>query len=276
MNIGVFDSGLGGLTIFKELLKGLPQYNYLYLGDNARVPYGGRSPQVIYEFTRQAVDFLFKKDCQLIILACNTATANALRRIQHEYLPKHYPHRRVLGIIRPSIEAVTESDAKKVGVIATWATVSSQSFVKEIKKINSDIEVLQQAGPLLVPFIEEGETNGPILERVLRRYLHPLIQENIDSLILGCTHYGLIKKTVKKITGPKIKIVTEGEIVAAKLKDYLKRHPAIAKKLGKSRGRQYFITDYSPRYRQLVKLFLGSQFGDGLRLKLIKLGANVV
>ncbi len=269
MNIGVFDSGLGGLTIFKELLKTLPQYDYIYLGDNARVPYGGRSPAVIYEFTRQAVDFLLKKDCQLVILACNTASTNALRRLQQEYLPARYPDRRVLGIVLPSVEAVTENNARRVGIIATWATVNSGSFVREIKKINEEIEVLQQAGPLLVPFIEEGETSGPFLEAILRRYLTPLVDANIDSLILGCTHYELIKEAVKKIAGPAVWVVSEGEVVAAKLKKYLARHQVIDKKLGKEGKRQYFVTDYSQRYHDLVKLFLDDHFSAGQKLELV-------
>ena len=271
MNIGVFDSGLGGLTIFKELLKKLPQYSYIYLGDNARVPYGGRSPAVIYEFTKQGVEFLLKKNCQLIILACNTASTNALRRIQQEYLPVHYPDRRVLGIVLPSVEAVAESGTRRVGIIATWATVNSGSFVREIKKINQEIEVLQQAGPLLVPFIEEGEISGQFLEGILRRYLTPLVDANIDSLILGCTHYGLIKEAAEKITGPGVRVISEGEVVASKLKKYLARHHEIDKKLSKKGKRQYFVTDYSQRYQDLVKLFLGNHFSNGHKLKMVAL-----
>lgn len=243
MNIGVFDSGLGGLTIFNELVKQLPQYNYIYLGDNARVPYGGRSTKIIYEFTRQAVDFLFKKDCALIILACNTATANALRRIQQEYLPKNYPERRVLGVVRPTVEVVVESNAKRVGILATRATVTSKGFVKEIYKLNPKIKVFQNAGPLLVPFIEERETDTEGFNMILKKYLQPLLNNFIDTLILGCTHYGLVEKQIKKIVGKAIRVINEGEIVAYKLDVYLKNHPEICNRLSKLSERNLLVTD---------------------------------
>lgn len=271
MNIGVFDSGLGGLTIFRELLKKLPDYNYIYLGDNARVPYGNRSPEIIYKFTRQAVDFLFKKNCSLVIIACNTSTAAALRKLQKEYLPKHYPDKRVLGVIKPTVEVATELKVKRVGVIGTRATVNSGSFVRELKKENPKVQVFQKAGPLLVPFIEEGEVEGPILESVLGRYIIPLIEEKIDSLILGCTHYGLIKFAIKKVVGPKIKVISEAEIVAKKLKEYLKKHPEIEKILEKDKKRQFFVTDYSLRYENLVQLFLGKHFKNHHKLELVSL-----
>lgn len=258
MNIGVFDSGLGGLTIFNELIKKLPEYNYIYLGDNARVPYGGRSQEVICEFTKQAVEFLFKKDCVLIIIACNTATANALRKIQQEYLPKHYPDRRILGVIRPTVEEVAESKAEKVGIIATKATVESNSFVKEIHKLNPKIQVFQNAGPLLVPFIEEGETESKAFNLILKKYLQPLIDKNIDTLILGCTHYGLVKKQIQSIVGLKIKVIDEGYIVAEKLQVYLKRHLDIEKQLQKKYLRKFYVTDSSYQNKQLINISLNN------------------
>lgn len=243
MNIGVFDSGLGGLIIFNELIKKLPQYNYVYLGDNARVPYGGRSRKTIYEFTRQAVNFLFKKDCALIVLACNTATAAALRQIQKEYLPRNYPQRRVLGVVRPTVEFVAGSGAKKVGVIATRATVDSKSFIKEIHKLNPNIQVFQNAGPLLVPFIEEGEINTKAFKLVLKKYLQPLIDKKIDTLILGCTHYGLVKNIIKEIVGEQIMVVSEESVLPDKLIWYLNKHINISRHLQQKGLRKYYVTD---------------------------------
>lgn len=260
MNIGVFDSGLGGLTIFKELLKKLPQYNYIYLGDNVRVPYGGKSKELIYQYTLDAVKFLFEHDCYLVILACNTATAIALRKIQQEYLLQNYPDRRVLGVIRPTVESVVERGFKRVGLIGTYATVFSKSFVNELKKFDNSIEVFQQACPLLVPIIEEGEIEWKGLTSILKKYLIPLKKKKIDSLILGCTHYGHIDDKIKTIVGEKIQIISEDEVIADKLKDYLKRHVEIEKKLGQDKKRIYYLTDLTERYKKVVKLFLGNQF----------------
>lgn len=272
MNIGIFDSGLGGLTIFKELIFKLPQYNYIYLGDNARVPYGGRSSDIIYKFTKQALDYLFRKDCLLVILACNTSTAAALRRIQQEYLPKHYPDRRVLGVIKPTVEVVADSDAKRVGVIGTRATVQSGSFVKEINKLNPAIRVFQNAGPLLVPFIEEGEINSPVFRLILRQYLDPLLSNNIDTLILGCTHYGLINNHIQQLIGSSVQVVSEGPIVGLKLMAYLERHSEIEKKLEKKGRKTYLVTDNKQNYETMVKIFLGEEYSETAQLKGIKLG----
>lgn len=259
MKIGVFDSGLGGLTILRELLERLARYDYVYLGDNARVPYGGRSSKVIYEFTNKAVNFLFKKNCQLIILACNTATATSLKKIQHEYLPKNYPGRRVLGVIKPAVEALEQAKNHRVGVIGTYATIQSNAFVKEINKALPKIEVFQEACPLLVPIIEEGEVDWEGLNLILEKYLKPLKKKNIDSLILGCTHYGLIKNNIQKIIGDKVKIVCEGEQVAIKLKDYLRKHPEIEKKLSKDLKREFYVTDLNDRYQKMADWFLGKK-----------------
>jgi len=260
MNIGVFDSGLGGLTILKELLKKLPQYNYVYLGDNARVPYGGKSDEVIYSYIQEAVDFLFKKNCELIILACNTATAVALRKIQQEYLPKTYPNRRVLGVIRPTVETVVKEGFKRIGLIGTHALVISKSFIKELKKFDASIEVYQQACPLLVPIIEEGEIEWAGLDLILKKYLEPLKAKGVECLILGCTHYGLIDDKIQLLAGKKIRIISEGKITADKLITYLKRHPEIEKKLTKKGKRSYYVTDLSERYKKMIKVFLGKSF----------------
>lgn len=271
-SIGVFDSGLGGLSILKEILKALPEYDYVYLGDNARVPYGGRSPELIYQFTKKAVDFLFRKqNCFLIIIACNTATAAALRRIQQEYLPKSFPKRRVLGVIRPIVEVIIENKARRVGVIGTYATVESKAFIKEFKKLAPKISVYQKACPLLVPIIEEGETEWKGLELILQRYLKPLKAKKIDNLVLGCTHYGLITSKIAEIMGKKVNITSPGRAVAVKLKDYLKRHPEIEKKLSRTPSRKYFVTDLNKRYIKLIKLFLGNQFCPKDKLELIQI-----
>lgn len=259
MNIGVFDSGLGGLTILKALLKELPQYNYVYLGDNARVPYGNRSLETIYQFTVEAVEFLFKKNCQLIIIACNTSTATSLPKIQQEYLPKFYPDRRVLGVIKPIVEELSVRCyglGGRIGVIGTKATVNSQAFVREIKKILPKVEVFQQACPLLVPYIEDSSRNKKVLKLILEEYLEELKKKKINCLLLACTHYELIKKEIKAVIGPKVKVIAEGQIVAKKLKDYLKRHQEIEKKLEKEKQISYFFTDSNKDNKKLMKLFL--------------------
>lgn len=259
MKIGVFDSGLGGLVIFKALIKILPQYDYIYFGDNAHVPYGGRSNQLIYQFTKYAVNSLFKKNCQLVILACNTASATTLRRIQQEYLPKKYSQRRVLGVIKPTIEKVAELKINQIGVMGTYATVSSGAFVREIKKVFPKSKVVQQACPLLVPIIEEGEWDWVGLKLILKKYLLPFKKNKIKSLILGCTHYGLIADKIQAVVGKKVKIISQGKETAEKLKDYLKRHPEIEKKLTKNRQIEYWVTDLNEKYKKMAERFLGQK-----------------
>ena len=246
----------------RDIIKILPQYDYVYLGDNARVPYGDRSAEAIYEFTRQAVEFLFTKNCHLVILACNSATASALRKIQQEFLPDKFPSRRVLGVILPTVEAIVESKFKRVGVISTYATITSNSFAREIYKLDPNIRVFQQACPLLVPIIEEGELKWQGLEMILRKYLEPLLKNNIDSLILGCTHYGLIEKTVEKLVGDRIKVISEGELVGQKLKTYLKKHKEIGKQLCKKSRREYYVTDLNERYLKLINFFLKEKLNN--------------
>ena len=257
--IGVFDSGFGGLNILREIIKELPEYNYFYLGDTARAPYGSRSQEIIYEFTRQAIGFLFKQGCQLVILACNTASSKALRKIQQEYLPQYYPENKVLGVIIPTAETVAEQENKNVGVIATEGTIASNVFKKEIQKLNPEIKVFQRACPLLVPIIEAGEQDGKIIYLAIKDCLKPLLSENINALILGCTHYGLLKKEIEKITNKKIRIIAEGEIVAKKLKHYLQRHTEIERYLAKNSEKRFFTTDLTNRFRILGSQFLGEQ-----------------
>jgi len=283
--IGVFDSGFGGLTIFRELVNQLPKYDYIYLGDSARAPYGNRSRELIFEFTRQAVDFLFKQGCEIIILACNTASSEALRRIQQEWLPKNYPQRRVLGVIRPTVEeavhpvklllrssrkagfnGVKVTKNNKIGVIGTEGTVSSEAYIREIKNLNPKIRVFQQACPLLVPIIEAGEHNWKGLDLILKTYLKPLLAKKIDTLILGCTHYPIIKNKIKKITG-KIRLVSQEEIIGPKLADYLKRHPEIEKRLGQSGKRIFLTTDLTDKFPKLGSQFFGKKISP-IRIQL--------
>ena len=271
MNIGVFDSGLGGLAIFREILNKLSQYNYLYFGDNARVPYGGRSNDRIYIFTKDAMDFLLQNDCQLIILACNAATSNALHRLQQEYLPKYYPDRKILGVIRPVVEIAVANNVQRIGVMATRATVATNSYPHEIQKLNPSIEVFQQACPLLVPIIEEDEIDWEGCDLAIQKYLKPLLTNNIDSLILGCTHYGLIEEKIKHQLPANVHIISQGKATAEKLVDYLSRHPEIETKLEKNAKRTYFATDLSQRYEKLTKLFLGDHVSEDAKLQLVNI-----
>ena len=255
--IGVFDSGLGGLTVFKYFLSDLPEYNYIYLGDNARLPYGTKSQETIYEYTREAVEFLFKQGCNLVIIACNTASSQALRKIQQEYLPKHYPDRRVLGVIRPLVEAVVNNKKyKRVGILGTKATVNSRAYEIELKKLNPGLEVLQQSAPLLVPLIEEGWSKRPETKMILKKYLHPLKTKQIETLILACTHYPYLYNDIKKIMGRKINVPHPGEIVAASLKKYLARHGELALSGVDKPTRQYYTTDNPELFQALGEKFL--------------------
>lgn len=258
--IGVFDSGFGGLSILKDIVQTLPQYDYLYLGDTGRAPYGDRTQEVIYEFTQQAVDFLFKKGCELIVLACNTAASEALRKIQREYLPKHYPKRRVLGVLIPAAEAAAaKTKNKRVGVVATQSTVSSGGFPAEIQKLDSQIKVFQKACPLLVPLVEFGEERSKAAEFLVKKYLTPFHQKKIDTLILGCTHYEMMLPMIKKALKGSVKIVAEAPIVSEKLKDYLARHPEIEKKLSRQHTVDFYSTDLTPRFQSLGSRFFGKK-----------------
>lgn len=255
--IGVFDSGFGGLTVLKEFLRALPRHNYVYLGDNARAPYGSKSPEVIYEHTRQAVEFLFRKKCRLVILACNSASAGALRKIQQDWLPKYYRDRRVLGVILPVAEAAAGlSRSDKIGVIGTRATVGAKTYERELKKIGPRFKIYAQACPLLVPLVEEGWANEKETETILKKYLKPLQDKKIDTLILGCTHYPILLGRIRKIMGKKVKVLHSPQIVAVKLADYLKRHPEIEKRLKKNGKRIFFTTDDPKKFKQLGRQFL--------------------
>lgn len=256
--IGVFDSGFGGLDILKDIVKKLPQYDYIYLADTARAPYGSRSQEKILEFTTQAVDFLFENGCELIILACNTASSDALHKIQKYYLPKKYPKRRVLGVLVPAVEdAKTKTQNKKIGVIATEATVKSRAFVDEFKKVDTKIKVFQKACPLLVPIVESGEVENPVTDIILKYYLTTLMNKNIDTLVLGCTHYGLLDKKIRKIVGDKVHVVSEAKVVPEKLKDYLERHPEIEVNISKNSTVSFCSTDTTDNFQKFGSKFFG-------------------
>lgn len=251
MRIGVFDSGLGGLAIARAIMGRLPEYDYLYLGDTKRVPYGNRSQETIHEFTAQALDFLFGNDCQLIVIACNTASAESLRKSQQEYVPRNFPDRRVLGVIIPAAEQAVANGARKVGVIATPSTVESGAYLRELKRQSENVEVVQQAAALLVPIIENDGLK--YLDPILEDYLRPLA--GIDSLILGCTHYCLIKEQVRaKVSIP---VVSQDEVVPEKLADYLRRHSEIESKLGRKGERRYCVTDLTTSFSVFARRLAG-------------------
>jgi len=262
MKIGVFDSGLGGLILLRAIVKKLPQYDYIYLGDTQRVPYGNRSQAAIYEFTKQAVDFLFKKNCQLIVFACNTASAVALRRIQREYLPKDYPKRRVLGVIIPTAEAAAKF--KRVGVLATESTVNSGAFTRELKKLNKEIRIWEQAAALLVPLVENDALKWA--EPILGGYLSPLLARDVEAIVLGCTHYPLLKKLVRRLAKG-AKVISQDEIVPGKLASYLGHHSEIARRLSRHRKRELYVTDLTENIQQKARKWLGAS----IKLHLVRL-----
>ncbi len=257
MTIGVFDSGFGGLSILKYLVGCMPDYSYIYLGDNARAPYGDRSEELIYEFTRQGVEFLFQKDCALVLLACNTASAQALRRLQQEWLPLHYPDRRILGVIIPVVEKLsTCAQGSVVGIIGTRATIMSNVYALEAQKRGAEhIHLIQKACPLLVPIIEEGWDKTIIARKAAKKYLTPFKRSRIDALVLACTHYALMKKTIQGIMGARVRIFEAGPIVAASLKRYLARHADMEAALDRKSSVMAYTTDPCRKFQELVIRF---------------------
>lgn len=262
--IGVFDSGYGGLTVLKQLVKQLPQYDFLYLGDNARTPYGTRSFRVVYEYTLQAVNYLFSQNCHLIIIACNTASAKALRNIQQLDLPQIAPDRRVLGVIRPSVEKVAEITRNgHVGVLGTPGTVNSESYPIELEKWSGGKvkSTVQEACPLWVPLVENNEIDSEGAEYFVRKNIQNLLQkdENLDTLILGCTHYPLLIDQIRKFVPEKIHILDQGLIVAEKLIDYFKRHPLMEAKISKGGSVEFQTTESADNFNEKAELFLGQK-----------------
>ena len=257
--IGVFDSGYGGLTILHGIRQLLPQYDYLYLGDNARAPYGPRSFDVVYEFTRQAVLRLFEMGCHLVILGCNTASAKALRSIQQNDLPKWDPSRRVLGVIRPTAEVIgTLTDSRHVGVLATEGTIKSESYNLEIKKLYPDIKVSGVACPFWVPLVEYNEADSPGADYFVKKRIDQLmsLDPKIDAVILGCTHYPLLMPKIKKYMYPGVRIVPQGEFVAQSLKDYLHRHGDLEQRCSKGGSTRYLTTENPEVFRDHAQIFL--------------------
>ena len=259
--IGIFDSGLGGLIAFKEIKKLLPKYSYIYLGDTLRTPYGGRSQEAVYEFTEKSVDFLFKEGCKLIIIACNTASSEALRKLQQEYIPKlNDKSRNILGIIRPLVEeAVKISKTKRIGVVGTKATIDSNVYETELQNLDKDIKVFQKVCPLLVPLIEEGWDKKPEAKMILKKYLWHLKIKQIDTLILGCTHYPILLKEFKRIIGKRVEVLDSSKIIAEKLKDYLQRHSEIEEVLDKKGKVKYLATDLTESFEQMAQRILGKK-----------------
>ena len=257
--IGVFDSGYGGLTILHQMRSLLPQYDYLYLGDNARAPYGPRSFDVVYQFTREAVVKLFSMGCHLVILACNTASAKALRTIQQNDLPVLDPTRRVLGVIRPTAECIGSiTQTRHVGILATEGTIKSESYVLEIQKLYPDISVSGVACPLWVPLIENNEYDTPGADYFVKKRIDALMRldPDIDSIILGCTHYPLLLDKILKHTPRGVRIIPQGEYVAASLKSYLERHPEIDARCTKHGTCHYLTTENKDKFAESARIFM--------------------
>ena len=257
--IGIFDSGYGGLTILHGIRQLLPQYDFLYLGDNARAPYGPRSFDVVYEFTRQAVVRLFEMGCHLVILGCNTASAKALRTIQQNDLPQLDPTRRVLGIIRPTAEVIGQlTTSRHVGVLATEGTIKSESYTLEIQKLHPDIVVSGVACPFWVPLVEYNEADSPGADYFVKKRIDQLmlLDPNIDAIILGCTHYPLLMPKIVKYVNPGIRIVPQGEYVAESLKDYFLRHPEMEEKCTKNGMVHYLTTENPDKFKESAQIFL--------------------
>jgi len=258
--IGVFDSGYGGLTVLKEITDTLPGYDYIYLGDNARAPYGNRSFETIYHYTLQCVKWFFKQGCPLVVLACNTASAKALRTIQQNDLPKIDTTKRVLGVIRPTTEIVGQySTSNKVGILATNGTVQSKSYQIEIEKFYPQLQVYQQACPLWVPLIENGEYENEGADYFIKKYVAELMEKDagIDTILLACTHYPLIQQKIEALLPENVKVLSQGSIVANSLKDYLQRHPEIESKITTNRSLKFYTTDSPEDFDMHATVFFG-------------------
>ena len=260
--IGIFDSGYGGLTILDKIREILPEYDYIYLGDNARAPYGTRSFEVVYEFTRQAVNKLFDMGCHLVILACNTASAKALRSIQMNDLPSIDPDRRVLGVIRPTVECVGEiSKNQHIGVLATAGTIKSESYPLEIHKLFPEIQVSGTACPMWVSLVENNESQDEGADYFIRKYIDQLLSKDpqIDTVILGCTHFPILLPKIRQYIPEHVSVIAQGEYVAESLKDYLKRHPEMDAKCTKNGNCQFYTTEAEEKFSESASTFLKQQ-----------------
>lgn len=260
--IGVFDSGYGGLTILDQIKQTMPEYDYIYLGDNARTPYGTRSFEIVYEFTLQAVNKLFEMGCQLVILACNTASAKALRSIQINDLPGIDPNRRVLGVIRPTVECIGDiTHSRHVGVLATSGTIKSESYPLEIHKLYPDIVVSGEACPMWVPLVENQEYDSPGADYFVKKHINSLLTKDpeIDTIILGCTHYPLLLSKINKYLPEGIKVISQGEYVATSLKSYLKRHPEMDELCTKNSSCKFLTTESEIKFSESASTFLNTE-----------------
>jgi len=269
--IGIFDSGYGGLTILEKIRKRLPEYDYVYLGDNARTPYGNRSFEVVYEFTLQAVRWLFKQDCPLVILACNTASAKALRTIQQKDLPRIDPQRRVLGVIRPTVENIgTITRTRHVGILGTPGTISSGSYLLEIEKLYPSLVVESEACPMWVPLIENNEYNKPGADYFIQQHVNAILARDplIDTIVLACTHYPLIKKKIQSFLPESIQLVAQGLLVAESLKDYLLRHPEMEARCSKNATCRFYTTESEQKFATMASLFLKKNKIDAERINI--------
>lgn len=258
--IGVFDSGFGGLTVFKSIIELLPQYDFIYLGDNARAPYGNRSFETVYHYTLECMQWFFEQNCPLVIIACNTASAKALRTIQQNDLPKIDAQKRVLGVIRPTAEVIGHfSKSKQVGILGTKGTVSSGSYLNEIEHFFPEIKVFQQACPLWVPFIENKDYQGDGVDYFIEKDIESLFSQSteIDTVLLACTHYPLLESKIRKFLPPNVTLVSQGDIVAQSLKDYLFRHQEIDEQLSKSGKRRFLTTDSVKDFEEHASIFFG-------------------
>ena len=257
--IGVFDSGYGGLTILKELRKKLPELDYLYLGDNARAPYGSRSYDVVYKFTLEAVKYLFGRGCPLVILACNTASAKALRTIQQNDLPAINPSNRVLGVIRPTAEIIGNlSSSGTIGIMGTEGTVNSGSYDMEVAKLFPSFKVVSQACPMWAPIVENNEASGPGADYFVDKYVRSLLSQDskIDTIVLACTHYPLLYPKIRAAVPSSVKVVNQGEIVADSLADYLRRHPEMDSRIARGGRCSYLTTENPDKFNDLARIFL--------------------
>jgi glutamate racemase len=257
--IGIFDSGYGGLTVTKEIISLLPQYDYIYLGDNARTPYGNRSFDVVYQYTFEAVKWLFGKGCHLVILACNTASAKALRTIQQKDLLNLAPEKRVLGVIRPVTESIGNlTRSGHIGILGTTGTISSGSYIIEINHFFPHLIVTQEACPMWVPLVENNEHSGEGADYFIKKHVSNLLRKDpeIDAIILGCTHYPLLIKKIKTFLPDSVSIISQGEITSKKLADYLFRHPEIEQKCSKNRNIEFFTTDSSELFNKNANIFI--------------------
>lgn len=260
MKIGIFDSGLGGLIIARAISKEMPEYDYVYLGDTKRVPYGNRSHDVVLEFAKEAVKYLFNKEnCEIIIIACNTVSARALHELQ-----KEYKNKKILGVLIPAAEEAAKF--KRIGVLGTLGTVASMSFPKEINKLNHQTKIFQNSAPMLVPLAEEGETKNAI--PFIKKYLQPFADKKLDALVLGCTHYPIFKTQIRKLLPKNIKIISQDEIVPKKLKEYFKKHSEISQKLSKNKTTRILVTDMTKNIEKISKKW----FGKNTKPELIALG----